>query len=251
VDENNLEQESLQIEGRNAVLEALRAGRTIDKLLVKAGEKEGSIRQLIAKAKAKGIVISEAPKERLDALSKTGKHQGVIAFCPAHEYAEVGDILELAKSRGEEPFIIILDGVADPRNLGAIIRSAEAAGAHGCIIPKRRSAGITELAAKASAGAVEHLPVARVNNLVHTIEELKKEKVWVCGAAMDGQSLYTAPLEGPVALVVGGEGGGLGRLVGEKCDFTVAIPMRGKITSLNASVAAAVIMYEIARRRDG
>ncbi|MDR1703615.1 MAG: 23S rRNA (guanosine(2251)-2'-O)-methyltransferase RlmB [Clostridiales bacterium] len=243
--------ENLQLEGRNAVLEALRGGRAIDKLMVKTGEKEGSIRQLIAKAREAGIVVSESPKERLDALSKTGRHQGVIAFCAAHEYGTVEDMLELAKSRGQEPFIIMLDGVADPRNLGAIIRSAEAAGAHGCIVPKRRSAGITELTVKASAGAVEYLPVARVGNLVHTIEDLKKRGIWVCGAAMDGQSLYDAPLEGPVALVVGGEGGGLGRLITEKCDFTVAIPMKGRITSLNASVAAAVIMYEIARRRGG
>lgn len=243
--------ENLQLEGRNAVLEAINRGRSIDRLYVKSGEKEGTIRVIIAKAREAGIVISEVSREKLDAMSQTKNHQGVIAVCPAHEYAEVGDILSLAESRGEDPFVIILDNINDPHNLGAIIRSAEAAGAHGIIIPKRRSVGVTGTVAKASAGAVEHLPVARVTNISNTIEELKKHGLWVCAAEAGGRSLYEASLTGPLAVVIGSEGFGVSRLVTEKCDFTVSIPLYGKISSLNASVAAAVIMFEAARARAG
>lgn len=239
----------LQLEGRNAVLEALNHDRTIDRVLVKKGDIEGTVKVVIAKAREKGIVVQEVAKQKLDELSESGNHQGVIAFCPAHEYATVEEILQRARDLGEPPFIIILDGITDPHNLGAIIRTADAAGAHGVIIPKRRACGMTATVVKASAGAIEYVKVARVTNIVNTIEQLKRENVWVACADMDGQMLYDAPLGGAMAVVIGGEGEGVGRLVKEKCDFVVKIPMGGEIASLNASVAAAVVMYEIVRRR--
>lgn len=239
----------LQLEGRNAVLEALNHERTIDRILVKKGDIEGTIKVVIAKAREKGIVVQEVAKQKLDELSESGNHQGVIAFCPAHEYATVEEILQKARDLGEPPFIIILDGITDPHNLGAIIRTADAAGAHGVIIPKRRACGMTATVVKASAGAIEYVKVARVTNIVNTIEQLKKENVWVACADMGGQIMYDAPLHGAMAVVIGGEGEGVGRLVKEKCDFAVQIPMGGDIASLNASVAAAVVMYEIVRRR--
>jgi 23S rRNA (guanosine2251-2'-O)-methyltransferase len=242
--------EGLLLEGRNAVTEAVRSGRAIDKILIKSGEADGSIRAVAAKAREAGYVVVQVPKQELDNLSETKRHQGIIAVCAAHEYAEISDMLNAAKERGEDPFIIILDGVTDPHNLGAVIRTAEAAGAHGCVIPKRRSVGVTPAVVRASAGAVEHLPVARVTNLVSAIKELKDAGLWVCGASMDGGGLYKSELTGPLAVAVGGEGSGLSRLVKESCDFTVSIPMRGRMDSLNASVAAAVIMYETARQRE-
>jgi len=245
--------EGLLLEGRNAVMEAVKNGRAIDKILLKSGDVDGSIRAVAAKAREAGYVVVQVPKQELDNLSETKRHQGIIAVCAAHEYKEIPDMLALARERGEEPFIIILDGVTDPHNLGAVIRTAEAAGAHGCVIPKRRSVGVTPAVVRASAGAVEYLPVARVTNLVAAIKELKDAGLWVCGASVrgrEGQKLYGAPMTGPIAVVIGGEGSGIGRLVEENCDFTVNIPMRGKMDSLNASVAAAVIMYEVRRRRD-
>jgi 23S rRNA (guanosine2251-2'-O)-methyltransferase len=231
-------------------MEAVKNGRAIDKILLKSDDVDGSIRAVAAKARDAGYVVVQVPKQELDNLSVTKKHQGIIAVCAAHKYVEVSEILSAAKQRGEDPFIIILDGVTDPHNLGAVIRTAEAAGAHGCIIPKRRSVGITPAVVRASAGATEYLPVAKVTNLVAAIKELKDAGLWVCGASMTGQGLYTATLTGPLAVVVGGEGSGLGRLIEERCDFTVSIPMRGRMDSLNASVAAAVIMYEAARQRE-
>ncbi|MCL2407579.1 MAG: 23S rRNA (guanosine(2251)-2'-O)-methyltransferase RlmB [Defluviitaleaceae bacterium] len=245
------EQENMILEGRNAITEALRGGRPIDKILVKSGDVEGSIRALAAKAKDAGILVSFVPKAEIDRLSETGRHQGIVAICAAHEYATLEGILNLAKERREDPFVIILDGVTDPHNLGAIIRSAEAAGAHGVVIPKRRSASLTAVVMRVSAGAAEHLPVARVTNISNTIKELKKNGVWVAAATMDGQIMYEANLTGPLALVVGGEDSGVSRLVADNCDFLVNIPMKGKIGSLNASVAAAVLMFEVLRRRQG
>jgi len=231
-------------------MEALKSETPIDKLFIKSGEIEGSIRAILAKAKEAGIVVIPIPRKELDAMSETGRHQGIIALCPAFPYVEVEDILAEAKKRGEDPFVIILDGVTDPHNLGAIIRTAEAAGAHGVIIPKRRAVGITAACVRASAGAAEHMRVAKVSNLVSTIKELKDKGVWVMGAAMEGEDLFRLSknaLTGPLAIAIGGEGGGLSRLVQETCDFLASIPMKGKITSLNASVAAAVIMYEAVR----
>ncbi|MCL2703398.1 MAG: 23S rRNA (guanosine(2251)-2'-O)-methyltransferase RlmB [Defluviitaleaceae bacterium] len=241
--------EGLLLEGRNAVMEAVKHGRAIDRVLIKNGETEGSIRAVAAKAREAGYVVSQVPKQELDQLSVTGRHQGIIAICAAHEYAEIPDMLNAAKQRNEAPFIVMLDGVTDPHNLGAVIRTAEAAGAHGCVIPKRRSVGVTPAVVRASAGAVEYLPVARVTNLTAAVKELKEAGLWVCGASIDGKSLYEAQFSGPLAVVVGGEGSGLSRLVEENCDFTVSVPMKGRIESLNASVAAALILYEAARQR--
>ena len=243
------EADSFQLEGRNAVLEALRAGRPIDALLVKKGEAEGTIKVIVAMAKEKGIVVKDMTREKLDELSQTGRHQGVIALCAAHEYAEIEDILALARERGQEPFVILLDGITDPHNLGAIIRTAEAAGAHGVIIPQRRAVGLTAVVGKTSAGALQYVPVARVINMTAAIETLKRHGLWIACADMDGQPLYEAPLSGAIGLVIGGEGSGVSRLVKEKCDFVVSIPLMGQIQSLNASVAAAVLMYEAVRRR--
>ena len=241
--------DNLRLEGRNAVLEALSRGRTIDKILIKKGEVEGTLKVIAAKARERGIVVQEVNRLKLDAMSHSSSHQGVIALCAAHEYAEVSDILKRAKSRGEDPLVLILDGITDPHNLGAIIRTADAAGAHGVIIPKNRAAGLTGIVSKAAAGALEHVLVAKVVNISRVIEDLKKEGLWAAAADTRGGQMYKAPLDGPLAIVIGGEGSGSGRLVREKCDFSVKIPMRGKITSLNASVAAGVLLYEIVRRR--
>ncbi|PWM65801.1 MAG: 23S rRNA (guanosine(2251)-2'-O)-methyltransferase RlmB [Eubacteriales Family XIII. Incertae Sedis bacterium] len=235
--------------GRNPVTEALRAGRDIDKLMVGPGL-EGSIKKIIGMAKEKRIPIIFTDKAALDRASGGGAHQGVIAYVSVYEYCEVKDILKAAREKGEDPFIIILDGLEDPHNLGAIMRTAEGAGAHGVIVPKRRSVGLTETVAKASAGAVEYVPVARVVNIARTIDELKREGLWIVACDMGEQMYYEADLTGAVAVVIGSEGFGISRLVREKCDFTVSMPMRGKITSLNASNAAAVLMYEVRRQRD-
>ncbi|MDR2182863.1 MAG: 23S rRNA (guanosine(2251)-2'-O)-methyltransferase RlmB [Clostridiales bacterium] len=235
--------------GRNAVMEAIDADRDIHRLFVKKGEIEGSLKVIVAKAKEKGIVTSFVPKEKLDELSENGKHQGVIATCPAFDYANLNDILlSLAKS-GRQPFLVILDKIYDPHNFGAIIRTALACGVSAVIIPKRRSVGITAAVVTASAGAIEHMPVCRVSNISQVVDNLKKMGIWVAGADVSGQSLYTAPLTGPIALVIGSEGEGISRLVKEKCDFLVSIPMADAMSSLNASVAAAVCMYEIVRRK--
>ncbi len=237
--------------GRNAVSEALKSERAIDTLLVVRGERNGSIGRIIAECKDKGIVVKEVDKKKLDFMCGQGNHQGVAAYAAVHEYAEVEDIFALAEERGEEPFIIICDELEDPHNLGAIIRTAECTGAHGVIIPKRRNASLTWAVGKASAGAVEYVPVARVGNLASTIEDLKKRGLWVYCADMDGSSWCQTDFSGGVALVVGSEGSGVSRLIKEKSDFVLSLPMRGKITSLNASVAASILMYEVARQRLG
>ncbi len=239
-----------QLEGRNAVLEVLKSGRDIEKIIIQKGNVEGTIRRIAGMAKERGIVVQEAARQKLDEMSQTKNHQGVIAIVSEHEYAEVDDILRSAAEKGEKPFIIILDNITDPHNLGAVIRTAECAGAHGVIIPKRRSVGLTAVVGKTSAGALEYMPVARVTNIARTIEELKKQGVWVACADMDGEDYYDASLDGAIALVIGSEGEGVSRLVKEKCDFTVSIPMYGKISSLNASVAGALLMYEVVRQRN-
>ena len=238
-----------QLEGRNAILEAMRSGRDMEKLLVQKGNVEGTIKRIIAQAAQKGIVIQEVSRQKLDELSQTKNHQGVIAFVSAHNYAEVEDILQNAREKGEDPFIILLDGITDPHNLGAILRSAECAGAHGVIIPKRRSVGLNATVAKTSAGAVEYMPVARVTKFVKTMEQLKKEGLWFACADMKGLDYFDTDMKGPLGLVIGSEGEGVSRLVKENCDFTAAIPMYGKIASLNASVAAGLLMYEVVRQR--
>lgn len=237
------------IEGRNAVIEAFRAGRPIDKLFIQDGAQEGPIQTIKREAKKQDTIIKFVTKERLDQLSETGKHQGVIAYAAAYEYAEVEDILAAARKKNESPFIILLDNIEDPHNLGAIIRTANLAGAHGVIIPKNRAAGLTAVVARTSAGALNYTPVARVTNLGQTIETLKKEGLWFVCAAMDGTTMYELDLTGPIGLVIGSEGDGVGRLVREKCDFVASIPMKGDIDSLNASVAAGVFAYEIVRQR--
>ena len=237
------------IEGRNAVLEAFRSGRTIDKLYVLDGCQDGPMVTIRREAKKKDVMIKYVTKERLDQMSETGKHQGVIAYAAAYEYAEVSDILEKAKEKGEDPFIFILDNIEDPHNLGAIIRTANLAGAHGVIIPKNRAVGLTATVAKASAGALNYTPVAKVTNLSQTIEELKKEGLWFVCADMDGEIMYRQNLTGPIGLVIGNEGEGVGRLVKSKCDLVARIPMQGDIDSLNASVAAGVLAYEVVRQR--
>ncbi len=238
------------IEGRNALTEALKSGRAIDKLYVAEGSTDRALARLAALAKEAGAVVVPTDRRKLDQMSPTGAHQGVIAAVAAHEYASVDDILDLAAQRGEAPLIVICDELSDPHNLGAIIRTAECAGAHGVIIPKRRSVGLTAVVAKTSAGAVEYLPVARVANVVNTIRELKEKGVWVYGTAADADSeLYRTELTGPAAIVIGNEGEGMSRLVRESCDVLVSIPMKGKISSLNASAAAAVMLYEALRQR--
>lgn len=237
--------------GRNAVSEALRNDRPIDTLLVLKGERNGSVGRIIAECRDKEIVVKEVDKKKLDFLCGQGNHQGIAAWAAAHEYSTVEAMLELAKQRGEEPFIILCDELEDPHNLGAILRTAETTGAHGVIIPKRRNASLTWAVGKASAGAVEYVPVARVANIAATLDELKKQGFWVYTADMDGSSWCQTDFSGSVALVVGSEGKGVSRLVKEKSDFVVSLPMRGNITSLNASVAASVIMYEVARQRLG
>lgn len=237
------------IEGRNAVLEAFRAGKTIDKLFVLDGCQDGPVKSILREAKKTDTIINFVDKERLDRLANSGHHQGVVAQAAAYEYAEVEDILNAAKEKGEAPFIFILDEIEDPHNPGAIIRTANLCGAHGVIIPKRRAVGLTATVAKTSAGAVNYTPVAKVTNIAKTIEELKKEGMWFVCADMDGQTMYDLNLTGPIGLVIGNEGAGVSRLVKEKCDFTASIPMKGDIDSLNASVAAGVLAYEIVRQR--
>lgn len=245
----NYNEHTLVIEGRNAVLEAFRSGRTIDKLFVLDGCQDGPVRTIVREAKKHGTLLNFVGKERLNQLSQTGKHQGVIAYAAAYDYAEIDDMLKLAGERGEDPFLFILDGIEDPHNLGAIIRTANIVGAHGVIIPKRRAAGLTATVAKTSAGALNYTPVAKVTNLVKTIEELKEKGLWFVCADMDGETMYDLNLTGPVGLVIGNEGEGVSRLVKEKCDFIAGIPMKGEITSLNASVAGGVLAYEILRQR--
>lgn len=239
-----------RIEGKNAVMEALKAGRTIDKLYVARGEQDKLMRFIIQKAKAAGAVVSEVDRRKLDFMSQTHAHQGVIAVAAVREYATVESILEIARERGEKPLVVICDEISDPHNLGAIIRTAETAGAHGVIIPRHRSAGITAIVEKTSAGAVEHMAVARVVNLVAAIEKLKENGVWVFGTAAEGdKGLWEADLKDAAAIVIGSEGDGMSRLTRENCDFLVSIPMHGKISSLNASNAAAVVLYEAVRQR--
>ena len=237
------------IEGRNAVLEAFRSGKTIDKLFVLDGCQDGPVKSIIREAKKTDTIINFVDKERLDRLAGTGHHQGVVAQAAAYEYAEVEDILKAAKDKGEAPFIFILDEIEDPHNLGAIIRTANQAGAHGVIIPKRRAVGLTATVAKTSAGAINYTPVAKVTNISKTIEDLKKQGMWFVCADVDGTTMYDLNLTGPIGLVIGNEGSGVGRLVKEKCDFVASIPMKGDIDSLNASVAAGVLAYEIVRQR--
>lgn len=237
------------IEGRNAVLEVFRSGKSIDKLYVLDGCQDGPVRSIIREAKKHDTILQFVTKERLSQLSETGKHQGVIAMAAAYEYATVDDMLELAKSKGEDPFLILLDNIEDPHNLGAIIRTANLAGAHGVIIPKRRAVGLTATVARTSAGALNYTPVAKVTNLVKTMEELKEKGLWFVCADMDGDVMYRVNMKGPIGLVIGNEGEGVGRLVKENCDMTASIPMKGDIDSLNASVAAGVLAYEIVRQR--
>lgn len=241
--------EELTIEGRNAVLEAFRAGKTIDRLFVLDGCQDGPVRSIVREAKKNDAILSFVPRERLDQMSETKKHQGVIAFAAAYEYVQVEDILNAAKEKNEPPFIFLLDGIEDPHNLGAILRTANQAGAHGIIIPKRRAAGLTATAAKTSAGAINYTPVAKVTNLVQTMEELKEEGLWFVCADMEGELMYRQNLTGAIGLVIGSEGEGVSRLVKEKCDFITKIPMFGQIDSLNASVAAGILAYEIVRQR--
>ena len=237
------------IAGRNAVLEAFRAGRPVDRLFVLDGSTDGPIRSILREAKKQGTIVSFVSRERLEQLCGSDKHQGAVAYIAAYSYAEVTDLLQAARDRGEAPFLFLLDGIEDPHNLGAIIRTANLAGAHGVIIPKRRAVGLTATVAKASAGALNFTPVAKVTNLVQTIEALKKEGLWFACAAMDGVPMYDADLSGPLGLVIGNEGEGVSRLVREACDLQVSIPMKGDIDSLNASVSAGILAYEVVRRR--
>lgn len=237
------------LEGRNPVIEAFRAGKEIDKVYILDGCQDGPMMTIRREAKKHGTLIRYVSKERLDEMSATGKHQGVIANVAAYEYSELEDIFALAKEKGEDPFIIILDGIEDPHNLGAIIRTANQAGAHGIIIPKNRAVGLTATVARTSAGAINYVPVVKVTNLVNTIEELKKEGLWFVCADMDGTLMYNLNLKGPIGMVIGNEGDGVGRLLKDKCDMVASIPMKGDIDSLNASVAAGVLAYEIVRQR--
>jgi rRNA methylase, putative, group 3 len=243
--------EEFTIEGRNAVIEAFRSGKTIDKVFIQDGCQDGPIATVKREAKKQDTVVRFVSRERLDQMSETGKHQGVIAYAAAYGYAEVEDMLKLAEEKGEPPFLLLLDNVEDPHNLGAVIRTANVAGAHGVIIPKNRAAGLTAAVARASAGALNYTLVAKVTNLAKTIEDLKKRGLWFVCADMDGAQMYQLDLKGPIGLVIGSEGNGVGRLVKEKCDFVASIPMKGDIDSLNASVAAGVFAYEIVRQRLG
>ncbi len=238
-----------KIIGRNPVAEAIRSGRSIDKILIKKGKYEGAVAPIIKKAKDAGIIIQEVGREKLDYIAEGGNHQGIVAYASAYEYATVKDILDRARKKGEPPFIIICDKITDPHNLGAILRTANCAGAHGVIIPKRNSAGLNSVVAKTSAGAVEYTPVAKVTNIAAAIDSLKEEGLWIAAADMDGEEMYNVDLTGSIGLVIGSEGEGVGRLVKEKCDFIARIPMSGEINSLNASVAAGVLMYEALRQR--
>ena len=238
-----------KVEGRNAVLEAFRSGRVVDTLFVLERCEDGPVRTILREAKKHDTMVRFVKKERLDQMSETGKHQGVIAMTAAYDYAEVDDILNKAREKGEAPFVVLLDNIEDPHNLGAIIRTANLAGAHGVIIPKNRAVGLTATVARTSAGALNYTPVARVTNIARTIEELKKEGLWFVCADMGGTSMYQLDLKGPIGLVIGNEGEGVSRMVKEKCDFVASIPMKGDIDSLNASVAAGVLAYEIVRQR--
>jgi len=237
------------IEGRNAVMEAFRSGKPIDKLFVLDGCQDGPISSIKREAKKTDVIIKFVTKDRLDQMSETGHHQGVIAFCAAYEYAEMDDILKIAADKGEDPFIIFLDNIEDPHNLGAIIRTANLAGAHGVVIPKNRAVGLTATVARTSAGALNYTPVAKVTNITKEIEKLKEKGMWFACADMDGEIMYKQNLTGPIGIVIGNEGSGVSRLVREKCDFVCGIPMKGDIDSLNASVAAGVLMYEVVRQR--
>ena len=240
-----------QVEGRNAVLELLESGRDINKILVTNGEKHGSIHKILAIAKERKIIVTEMERNKLNQIAQTPNNQGVIAIVPPYDYCEVEDILEEAKRKDEMPFILILDGIEDPHNLGSIIRTAETAGVHGIIIPKRRAASVNSTVSKVSAGAVEYMKIARVNNINETIRYLKEQDVWICGTDMDTNTIYTKQdYKMPIAIVIGSEGFGMSRLVKENCDFLVKIPMKGKITSLNASVSAGIIMYEVVKNRN-
>lgn len=238
------------IEGRNAITEVLKSGRTIDKVYTVAGEVDKGLARLVAQAKQAGAVVVTVDRRKLDQMSRTGAHQGIIASVAAHDYATIDDMLALAAQRGENPLLVLCDELTDPHNLGAILRTAECAGAHGVIIPKRRSVGLTAVVSKTSAGAIEYMPVAKVSNMANTIKTLKERGVWVYGTAAEGDStLYEADLRGPAAIVIGNEGVGMSRLVAERCDVMVRIPMKGSISSLNASAAAAVLLYEAVRQR--
>ncbi|MEG1993268.1 MAG: 23S rRNA (guanosine(2251)-2'-O)-methyltransferase RlmB, partial [Acetivibrio sp.] len=239
--------EEFTIEGRNPVLEAFRAGKPVDRLFILDGSQDGPIKSILREARKVDTIISFEKKERLDQISPNGKHQGVIAYCAAYEYAEIEDMFKLAEEKGEPPFLVLLDNIEDPHNLGAIIRTANQAGAHGVIIPKRRAVGLTATVAKASAGAINYVPVAKVTNLANTIEELKEKGMWFVCADMEGTRMYDLDLKGSIGLVIGSEGEGVGRLVKEKCDYTASIPMKGDIDSLNASVAMGILAYEIVR----
>ena len=241
--------EELTIEGRNAVLEAFRAERPVDKVFVLDGSKDGPIRTIIREAKKTDAIINFVNKERLDQISPTGKHQGVVAYVAAYEYSEMEDIFKEAEEKGQPPFIVLLDGIEDPHNLGAIIRTAHQAGVHGIIIPKRRAVGLTATVARTSSGAINYLPIVKVTNISYTIEDLKKRNMWFVCADTDGELMYDLDLKGPIGLVIGNEGKGVSRLVKEKCDFNAKIPMFGQVDSLNASVAMGVMAYEIVRQR--
>lgn len=241
--------EEFTIEGRNAVLEAFRSGKTIDRLFILDGCKDGPVQTIVREARKGDTIVTFVKKERLDQMSETGKHQGVIAYAAAYEYAQVEDMLALAREKGEDPFLFVLDGIEDPHNLGAIIRTANLAGAHGVIIPKRRAVGLTATVARTSAGALSYTPVAKVTNISATIEDLKKEGLWFACADMNGEVMYRCNLKGPIGLVIGNEGDGVSRLVREKCDMVATIPMKGDIDSLNASVAAGVLAFEVVRQR--
>ena len=241
--------EEFTIEGRNAVMEAFRSGKTIDRLFVLDGCQDGPVKSIVREAKKTDCIVTYVKKERLDQMSETQKHQGVMAYAAAYEYAEVEDILKAAEEKNEPPFIILLDSIEDPHNLGAIIRTAHQAGAHGVIIPKRRAVGLTATVAKVSAGAINYLPVAKVTNLSVTIDELKEKGLWFACADMEGELMYKVNLKGPIGLVIGSEGEGVGRLIKEKCDYMAKIPMFGKVDSLNASVAMGIMAYEIVRQR--
>ena len=250
-EEKNMRYEEFVIEGRNAVLEAFRSGKTIDKLYVLDGCQDGPVRTIVREARKHDTILNFVEKERLDQLSETKKHQGVIAVAAAYEYAEVDDILKIAEEKGEPPFIFLLDNIEDPHNLGAIIRTANLAGAHGVIIPKRRAVGLTATVAKTSAGAINYTPVAKVTNLSATIKELKEKGMWFVCADMGGTTMYDLDLKGSIGLVIGSEGEGLAHLTEQKCDFMVGIPLKGRTESLNASCAASVLIYEVLRQRNG
>ncbi len=238
------------IEGRNPIIEALKNNRSIEKIMVNKASKEGSIKKILAMAKENKVIIQEVDRHKLDEMSESHAHQGVIAITSDYRYYDLDEILEIPKERGEDPFFIILDGITDPHNLGSIIRTADAGGAHAVIIPKRRSVQITPIVAKASAGAVEYLPVCKVTNIVNTIKTLKENGLWIAAVDMDGQTFYQQNLGGPLGLVVGSEGEGISRLVKQNCDFTVSMPMSGNVTSLNASVAGGILLYEVYRQRN-